>query len=392
MKIALRTSGGRGEYELAGSQAQVRASDLLEHDLMYQITPELRIPGHSRARRVQGKPRIRLNPGGIHFYRIVAALLLLPQPKRAWLDTPTTRTVLIGNEYSLTQIDVDVAEKTDNSAVLCPSRVVAANRRAFQTIEFPERMGRVAALWNAATQQTQPDQLSQLLRRHRDVVVNQPNNHTAIKKVAKDIVDLIAVDGDPLPEVERRVLGEPESEEPAVQPIPSAAAPPLIGNDDDDTPAAEAARRQITKWRLQASRGSAGRKFSEQVKQAYNYQCAVSGERLPKLECTASSGVEAAHILPWNAFDLNSVHNGICLSKACHWAFDAGLIRLDFNEGRYLVSIPANVRAEALAKQFSLDYFDRLLGPIAEGRLPPNRASWPNPDYLTKLNERAFGR
>jgi hypothetical protein len=41
MRIALRPSGGRGDYELAGSDNGVPASELFEKQFYYQITPSL---------------------------------------------------------------------------------------------------------------------------------------------------------------------------------------------------------------------------------------------------------------------------------------------------------------------------------------------------------------
>ena len=45
MRISLRTGGGRGVYELAGSQGDCKASDLFEKELYYELTPSLIIPG-----------------------------------------------------------------------------------------------------------------------------------------------------------------------------------------------------------------------------------------------------------------------------------------------------------------------------------------------------------
>ena len=92
MRIALRTSGGRGEYELAGHQSNIGASDLLGRRLTYQLTPDLVLDGLSRAEHVQGKPRIRLEEGGSHIYRVLADVFLLPLPRRELREAPTGRT------------------------------------------------------------------------------------------------------------------------------------------------------------------------------------------------------------------------------------------------------------------------------------------------------------
>ena len=55
-----------------------------------------------------------------------------------------------------------------------------------------------------------------------------------------------------------------------------------------------------------ALRGASGTKFSADVRKAYNDTCLFTGMKLPKIPATASSGVDAAHILPWAEYDLNT--------------------------------------------------------------------------------------
>jgi predicted restriction endonuclease len=128
------------------------------------------------------------------------------------------------------------------------------------------------------------------------------------------------------------------------------------------------------------------------VSAKYDYQCAFSGQRLPKLEVTESPGVDSAHILPWSTHEINSVRNGLCLSKQCHWAFDQGILRLTFDEPSrtYLLDIPDKIRRAAQKTKFDLEYFDALSGPIAEARLPKNHAHWPSPAYIDELNQFVF--
>lgn len=87
MRIALRPSGGRGDYELAGSYNELHASDLLDKNFLFQITPALTIDGKSQAHRLSGKPRIRPQ-GGRHPYVVISSILLLPTPRRELQKTP----------------------------------------------------------------------------------------------------------------------------------------------------------------------------------------------------------------------------------------------------------------------------------------------------------------
>ena len=103
--------------------------------------------------------------------------------------------------------------------------------------------------------------------------------------------------------------------------------------------------------------------------------------------------VYGAHILPWARYELNSLKNGICLSKLCHWAFDSGVLRIDYDEptSTYVASVPERVSVEAGPGGMDLAYFAELSGPIPEDRLPPDTGLRPSPNYLSRLNEEMYG-
>src|SRR5207302_1937041 len=90
----------------------------------------------------------------------------------------------------------------------------------------------------------------------------------------------------------------------------------------DHTPPDVAKIERVKQWRQVANRGADARRFHTDVTDAYDARCLFSGQRLPRTSVTDSAGVDAAHILPWSTHDLNTVKNGICLNKQCHWAFD----------------------------------------------------------------------
>ena len=126
MRIALRTSGGRGEYELAGTQGSVHASDLFDRVMSYELTPEIIIPGRAVATvtETQGKPRIRLQDQAstTHLYRLLAAVLLLPKPKREFKETHGH--FLRRESYSMTAIYVDVSARTATEVVMRPTELL----------------------------------------------------------------------------------------------------------------------------------------------------------------------------------------------------------------------------------------------------------------------------
>lgn len=386
MKIALRTSGGRGEYELAGRQGDILASDLFDHQIIFEITPSIQLQGHSYAKYMQGKPRIRLAKGGIHAYRILTAILLLPLPIRELGKTSEGSFVLRDGKFSIFSIQVDVVRAETGKVVLRPTYLLLQNRsRAMLKINFPDRMNEILKLWDAASSKDDP--ISELIRAHRASIIETPSDHKKLEKASKAIKDLISTEEDILPELLRRydinpIIISPDEEEEQDE----ADIEKILSENDFTTPV-EAARRNLRKWRKLAIRGHEGTVFRRLVTKMYNSTCVISGLRLPKISVTSLPGVDAAHILPWSQYEINHPSNGLCLTKLCHWAFDNGILRLDYDssEKLYVVSIPKQVIRSASAEGFDLKHFAELTGPIPAERLPRQKENWPKPQYL-KIN------
>ncbi len=386
MKIALRTSGGRGEYELAGRQGNMSANDLEGLPIFYEFTPDLIIPAHSSVKTDQGKPRLRLRVprSDRHLYLLLADILLLPKPKRE-LDKTTPSVLTLKNEtYSISEVKVDISEHNDKKIVLRPTDVLLANKSGqTQAIGFFNRMARILEVWDAAEQME--SSLANLVHEHQRAITRGSGNHASIKDASIAIRKYLMVDADPLPLIEKE-LGIDIEEEPE-----DAEVAQRFVEDDNTTPI-EAKQRQIRQWRQQAIRGSKGNKFRNAVRQAYRNTCLFSGMKLPKIGPAGSAGVDAAHILPWANFDIDSVANGICLSKMCHWAFDAGILRLDFDNMQkvYHLEVPREIEDAAKVEGFDLSYFKSLAGVIPSERLPNKKSEWPRPELIKKLNESVF--
>ncbi|MGO9864117.1 MAG: HNH endonuclease [Terriglobales bacterium] len=247
-------------------------------------------------------------------------------------------------------------------------------------------------VWDAAWTLDTP--LAQLIRDLRQNVLAPDPDYKAIEGSASRVSEAFGTDGDPLPLVEQQLaLTEAPLEPPPLTKPAQFTHQADFGVEDDISPSMARIER-VKQWRLQAVRGSAGVQFRRDVSAKYEYRCAFSGHRLPKLEVTESPGVDSAHILPWSTHEINSVRNGLCLSKQCHWAFDQGILRLTFDEPSrtYLLDIPDKIRRAAQKTKFDLEYFDALSGPIPEARLPKNRAHWPSPAYIGELNQFVFQR
>jgi putative restriction endonuclease len=385
MRIALRTSGGRGEYELAGRQGQIGVEDLLGRDLLFELTPEITIDGHSAARRVQGKPRIRLDDPReyYHAYTFLAGSLLMPQPKRALKETTRDPDFVRRGQYAVTGIDIDVASIGPAAVDLRPTTLWISNAAGLsRSVVVAQRMALVQTLWDKARMSSTP--IAAYVRNHETAVVS--GNHQQIKETAEALCQELQNDGDVLDELTAQ-LGL-EGAETGVSSATSAVSE--VGLDDEIDPK-DAARRAIAQWRKSVVRSAEGKAFAQKVRIAYGNRCAFSGDVLPKLPHTASAGVDGAHILPWARYELNTVKNGLCLNKLCHWAFDAGVLRLDFSAGDYIVSVPDRVRDEGVPVGMTLGYFENLQGVISADRLPENPADHPAPAYLKQLNSEVFG-
>lgn len=386
MRIALRTGAGRGAYELAGSQGDYSASDLFDKEMFYELTPSLVVSGYAVPGLRQGKPRINLDDEhrryATHLYRLLAALLLLPKPIREFKKTSGDVLVCKGG-YSMTVIKIDVVVIESFRTVVRPTELLLENAQGLRKrINFINRMSRIMSIWNAI--ENEDSELANLLRHLKNALFEQDVNHLEIEKAARGVFNLVNTVYDPLQEIELRLGINQILEIEEFTPIVETT---IFGVDDSITP--EIARIETVRtWRKVAARGAAAQRFSTKVKKYYQDTCLFTGQKLPKLKVISSAGVDAAHILPWASHGINSVTNGICLSKQCHWAFDAGVIKLSFDGfvNQYVLSIPDAVLSEAREHGFNLEPYQAIAGAIPRERLPSNTDLWPNLEYINALN------
>lgn len=380
MRIALRPSGGRGDYELAGSYGALRASDLLERRFYFQITPELTIDGKAAAHTLSGKPRIR-PIGGRHAYVIISAILLMPQARRELAKTTEELPRLTAHSYTIAGIDVDVIDNDNDKVFFAPSTVWLRSRGGVVSVDYSERMALITTLWNAA--KSTSSTVALLIRNHQESATS--GDHNLIVASAAAIQKHYKTDEDVLPLV-LRDFGLPDASSIAYSGV--STSPDGLDSEIDDSTPEQSKVERLRKWRKQADRGPGAREFSIKVRAAYDFRCLFSGERFPKFTELDSAAVDGAHILPWSTHQLNSIPNGICLCKLCHWAFDNGMFRLNFDDAKqeYKLSIPKNVEIGALAAKFDISRFQINSGPIDKSRLPVNHKLWPSPKHISALN------
>lgn len=380
--IGFRTSGGRGEYEVVGSHSGYTAASL-EGWSFYMRWPDGSVrdtglwldPGDS------GKPRLRslLTPQ-IQIGRIISSMLLLPAPKRDLKATPSGWPVMVENKYSVTQVgfgpDSEFTGVTDR-VTFVPSWVEVANKSETEAIGVTARWERIHAVYDRLGDLSQ--RLQSGVASHRDYLASGQTVDGSltpiVKNICKDLVistdSTYPLGADPLPFLELLTgIEAPDEGEPALPP------PNELSEDEPEINV-----RAAHQYRLAKIRGASGRKFSEQVRAAYNDTCAFCGATFGGIE-GVRSGIDAAHILAWSKHDLDVVSNGIALCKLHHWAFDAGIM-LVRNEGD-----DYRTRFTTLADRLDPASLQRVGAEgerIPEEWLPADPAQRPSENYLTIL-------
>lgn len=120
--------------------------------------------------------------------------------------------------------------------------------------------------------------------------------------------------------------------------------------------------------------------FSRQVREVYDYRCAMSGLRLRN--GGGRPEVQAAHIRPVEHHGSDSVRNGLALSGTLHWMFDRGLVSVAADGETILIS----------HNKVPQDVVGRLLRPDGKLLRPENPSHAPHPENLRWHRENVFGQ
>lgn len=388
-----RPSGGRGEYEIAESHGSITPYDLLGREIV--VTRGSRYPAGPTditLREQGGKLRLRLRrpQRTIHLHRQIRSLLLLPRPRRDDSHLHSGWPVATHDGYILRQLHfADVAFDPDR-AVVSLGELVMSNATEEASLTFLDRLARVERIHSSM--EAFPPSIRDLLHRHWRIA----KDAAPIPRETEEIISLLATD------IGRLSLTE-DVECPAgtdvLEPLEQLLDLPPLERPDSETlvpvnqisrERLDIRRREAKRWRrhVTISRGAAGAKFRQEVREAYNSTCMVCGLRLPKGEHN-SAGVDAAHILPWREFDLDVVANGLCLCKLHHWAFDEQIlmIRPEGESGGYRVVL-SPLAVEALGgSSREIEEFRKVEGVIPESRLPEGDGKRPHPELLRRLYE-----
>jgi HNH endonuclease len=378
--IAFRTSGGRGEYEVVGQAGSHSASEL-EGWSFYMRWPD----GLTRDTELwidsgaSGKTRLRsLASPPYQIGRMVAAMLLLPTPRRSLHGAPSGLPVAKRNQYLVTRIGFGPDTEFDSSServTFEPNYVEISNKADADLIGVDNRWHRITAVYAASTSLS--DSVRSLVTQHQTTLAHgSPIPRTLNRQVDRLLEALLGLgapyeaDTDPLPALERQLGVVPTA-------VPELPPPNEIGADEIDVRVEAAAE-----YRLARSRGASGRSFAAAVKAAYKNRCAFCGLAFGGIEGIIS-GIDAAHILAWSSYDLDVLRNGIALCKLHHWAFDAGImLPVLGKDGNYTIAFTELACRLDPDARVQLGTDDMT---IPDGRLPTNKADRPSPKYLSRL-------
>ena len=394
MKIAFRTSGGRGEYELAGKQGNTSAADIVNCVIDFQVSPHIIVPGNCSLRTAGGKPRIRLeSKDAIHAYRWLSALLLLRKPNRIRVASPPDQdhiNFLIG--YQVSGVRVDVAVKEEKYCQLRPTALEIHQGKVNEYISIPERIGRIQLI--LADTSKLPKEIEDALVVY-GAAIKETISHKRLEQIRDEIYKAIEKHAsnsedmsDSLTYLEK-ILHLDNRKHAREEELGSSEQDNTPEGEDDPRTEIQVRSDYIRSWRKIIERGHQGRVFSRQVIEAYDSRCVISGKRLPRTSVNAIPGVDAAHILPWAKYDLNKISNGVCLSKTYHWAFDSGILSIlfDTNLNSYKVAMEDSIKVQLRKDGCDLELFEPCLGVIPEARLPKDKNLWPNPVFLDEFNK-----
>lgn len=380
MHIGFQRSGGRGEYEVVGNHTGYNAIGLEGWNF------HIRWPdGIVRDTELvldaadSGKPRLRsLRTQPFQIGRQVAAMLMLPDPRREYAETFSGRPVARQKGYVLSRLGFGPeTEFTGFSDIVTidPTFVDLDNLSDKETVGIRHRWSRIQAVY--AELDELPDAVRLAVVQHRDYMLSGQNIELTLTTIVAEIGRLLAAnvaqwpsDADPLPGLER-TLGIIGSVGPTLPP------PDEIGEEEPVVSA-----RSAHQYRLAKMRGSSGRKFSVDIRSAYGNRCAFCGAKYGGVP-GVRSGVDAAHILAWSKYDLDVIPNGMSLCKLHHWAFDAALI-VPVYDGKDFTTVFTELATESFDQE-TLSKLGLHKFVVSDEWLPADRSLRPSKKYLERL-------
>ncbi|MWV29854.1 HNH endonuclease [Rathayibacter iranicus] len=380
MHIGFRTSGGRGEYEVVGSHYAYNALGL-EGFAFHMRWPDgiVRDTGLMLEAAESGKPRLRsMWSPPFQIGRMIASMLLLPDPRREFAQTNEGLPVARDKGYILSRVgfgpETEITGMADMVTIV-PSFVNLDNTTDKESIGVNHRFDRISTIY--AVGDILPWDVRNALFEHRDYLASGENVDITLTRIVSKLLKSLITVVPTIVEQERDPLRVLEEMLEIVPPrLPSLPPPDEIGEEEPFVSA-----RSANQYRLAKIRGTSGRKFSTLVHAAYAGRCLFCGAVYGGVP-GVRPGVDAAHILAWSKYDLDVVPNGMSLCKLHHWAFDAALLVPELINGRYVL------RFTELSVEFEVHTINKLGQngfSIPESWLPAEKQLWPSQKYLDRL-------
>ncbi len=317
MYIARRTGAGRGDLEIAGATTtSLTSTDLLGREIVFELSPDLKIPSGVALELQGGKHRLRRSTAEIHIQLQLAAALMLPSPRRV-NDKGSGLPLLSTKAYVIERIHLDfINHLSSNEAYVVPGTIELKNLDNEQSLPAGQRLVALRRIWASSAQL--PDSLRTLVRQHEGLVsAGRPIGRScervvaAIQREANRLLPGRASGSDPLPILEELLNLDTLEVDSAVEEVQTgeldlgaiAVVPQRI-------------KRDIINRRGQWS-------FRQGLLAAYGSQCQVT-------LYTGEPALEAAHIYPYSEGGdyTNDLRNGLLLRADIHTLFDLGLLRV----------------------------------------------------------------
>ena len=339
MYIARRTGAGRGVYEVAGETTTgIKPTALFGRAVIFEFDDGLTVPLGLSLALQGGKPRLRMAGGRIQVQRQMAAILMLPKPRRdnqSWGEeykSPSRGTYVI-DQIQLAFVDHASA---DGETRVVPDVLSLKNAASDWFIQVDDRLSDVAYLWSHTA--LLPLELRSLVARHQELVTKGQPITEECENVVSKILKSTGQTGDPLLALLSKL------------------------DDGEAGGGVEGAARTLPPrvWQhIVQRRGQ--RPFRNALMQSYGQICQV----------TAFSGVEAleaAHIVPYSASgeQANDPSNGLLLRADIHTLFDLALLKVDPDALRVRIMEP-------LRQTSYMKYHDADL--IISDALEPSRSA-----------------
>lgn len=197
MYISRRTGGGRGVYEIAGrADNDLSPADIQGCELVIQLDPYVQIQTGLQLN-IQGKkPRLVIKQRDtpqrvVQIQRQIAAILLLPKPIRADSGLGNNDYVIQKNEYVVERLDFQRSFLKEPLFEFVPNNVELKNKLQSITFNFLARFARVVTLWQS--QNTFPNNISELLAEHRQSILAGTSITTSTEKIVEDLYKECAI-------------------------------------------------------------------------------------------------------------------------------------------------------------------------------------------------------